>query len=134
MSLLLDSSVLIAAERGDDLLEKLVDDHDGVVAISIITVAEYWKGIEVASGRERKKKRQDFYDEIISVLEVLNVDERVARTVARLWASLRRQGTMIPDFDLLIAATAVSREMRLATLDVRHFDKVSELDLLPLEA
>jgi tRNA(fMet)-specific endonuclease VapC len=40
---------------------------------------------------------------------------------------LRRQGALIDDFDLLIAATAHRHEMTVITHNLDHFDRVSEL-------
>ena len=44
-------------------------------------------------------------------------------------SELRRRGQLIPDLDLLIAATAVHHELILMTRNVRHFARVPDLVL-----
>ncbi len=42
---------------------------------------------------------------------------------------LRRQGNMIPDMDLLIAATALNYDLTLMTRNIRHFARIPDLRL-----
>jgi predicted nucleic acid-binding protein len=42
-------------------------------------------------------------------------------------ADLRRRGQLIPDLELLIAATALHHDLTLLTRNVRHFDRIPEL-------
>jgi predicted nucleic acid-binding protein len=44
-------------------------------------------------------------------------------------SELRRAGWLIPDLDLLIAATAVHHDLVLMTRSVRHFARIPELRL-----
>ena len=46
---------------------------------------------------------------------------------AELRSDLRRQGQLISDFDLLIAATAVHKGLTLITRNRRHFERVANL-------
>lgn len=46
---------------------------------------------------------------------------------ARTRAGLRRQGMLIPDLDLLIAATALSFDLTLLTRNTRHFARIPHL-------
>lgn len=49
--------------------------------------------------------------------------------LARLRAAPRRQGQLIPDMDLLIAATALVENLILVTRNIRHFKRISALRL-----
>ena len=50
-------------------------------------------------------------------------------------AFLRRQGQLIPDLDLLIAATALAHDLTLVTRNRRHFSRILSLRLYePIEA
>jgi predicted nucleic acid-binding protein len=131
LAVLLDTSILVAEERGSDALEQ-VSDREGGSAISAITLAEFWKGLERARGATHRKRRQRFYDRVVAGFDVAPVDEEIALETARLWADLERRGSMIPAFDLLIAATALSRGWALATADVRDFGRVAGLELVTL--
>ena len=48
---------------------------------------------------------------------------------ARTRVELRRAGRLIPDLDLLIAATAIHHDLTLLTRNVRHFGRIPELQL-----
>jgi predicted nucleic acid-binding protein len=48
---------------------------------------------------------------------------------ARLRGELRRQGQLIPDPDLLIAATALQHDLTIVTRNVRHFQRIPGLKL-----
>jgi tRNA(fMet)-specific endonuclease VapC len=51
---------------------------------------------------------------------------------ARLWAHLASVGEDVGAHDRLVAATAIGADSRVATVNVRHFDWVPGLDVLPL--
>jgi predicted nucleic acid-binding protein len=46
---------------------------------------------------------------------------------ASLRASLRRRGELIPDFDIVIAATALVYDLTLLTYNLRHFSRIPDL-------
>ena len=55
--------------------------------------------------------------------------EAVMLRFARMRSELRRQGNLIPDFDLLIAATALEHDLILMTRNTRHFARIAGLRL-----
>lgn len=60
-------------------------------------------------------------------LALLPLDDAVMERFAFIRADLRRRGQLIPDLDLLIAATALHHDLTLLTRNVRHFDRIPEL-------
>ncbi|MER3559173.1 MAG: hypothetical protein C4336_06790 [Armatimonadota bacterium] len=48
---------------------------------------------------------------------------------AEIRAHLRRRGELIPDFDLLIGATALVHDLTVLTFNLRHFQRIPELKL-----
>jgi len=133
MGLILDSSVLIAAERGRlrfaDFCTSLVDDP---LFIAAITASELLHGVERAGTPALRKKREVFVEAILSRLQILEFDLDVARHHARLWAALSARGTMIGPHDLQIAATALRHGFSLATLNLDEFQRVPALTLADL--
>lgn len=60
-------------------------------------------------------------------MDVIPVDRSVADRFAMVRAELRASGMLIPDMDLLIAATALTHDLTLVTGNMRHFDRVPGL-------
>ena len=117
--LIVDTSSLIEAERGEgDLLESLNDVDD--VAISAITVAELRVGIGLTKGR-RRANRELFVASVLDAISIESYDLEVAEAHAQLMVHVRRAGTPRGAHDLIIAATALARDREVVTLDRRGF-------------
>lgn len=124
---MLDTSVLVAAERGGTALDLPAAEEIG---LSTVVLMEYWKGVERADSSLRRRQRVEFFERATVTFELLAVTRDTATTAARLWADLARAGTAIGAVDLLIAASALERGWSLVTLDVRHFGRVRGLDVV----
>jgi tRNA(fMet)-specific endonuclease VapC len=128
---LIDSSVIIALERGklalDDLAARL---EPKTVAIAAITASELLHGVHRAETSSRRKRRTEFVDAILARLPVLPFDLEVARTHAAIWSDLARDGVTIGAHDLQIAATAIAHEMAVATHNAREFLRVEGLNVV----
>ena len=124
MGIIFDTSYLIALERdGSDLP---VDEDAGIAAI---TVSGLLQGV-LRADRARRSARQARVEGLLSAVEVIPFDDRIARVHATLWTDLERTGDRLGAHDLLIAATAKFRDWPLATLDRRAFARVPGLVLL----
>lgn len=112
--LILDTGILIAAERGKINLDDL-RDHD--IVIAAITAAELLTGVELADTSQRRQRRQEFADFVFATVPVEEYALEVARAHARLLAHVRRTGTPRGAHDLMIAATAAASARSIHTLD-----------------
>jgi tRNA(fMet)-specific endonuclease VapC len=125
---LIDTSVFVAWERGElgreDVI-RLAGDEE--LALSAITASELLHGIHRAGSAQRRGRRKQFVDAVLSALPVLPVDLDVARLHAEVWADLRARGEVIGAHDLLIAATALTHSLALATRNQREFGRVERL-------
>ncbi|MEV4059922.1 PIN domain-containing protein [Nonomuraea dietziae] len=113
--LILDTGVLIAAERGKASVDAVIGDADDV-AIAAITVAELLVGVELADAA-RRPDRQAFVDQALALIPVEEYTTDVARVHARLVAHVRREGKSRGAYDLLIAATAAATARTVITMD-----------------
>lgn len=130
MEALIDSSILIAAERGTLDLESALEKHrDSGFAIAAITASELLHGVHRARGAARRGRREAYVEGLLSSLPVISFDLVAARAHARLWAKLAARGVSVGAHDLLIAATALSRGLGVATHDTRSFPKIPGLTL-----
>ena len=125
MGTLIDSSVLIAAERGKlDLAQRLAGLGDDPVAISAITASELLHGVHRATAAHRAP-REALVERLLSGIETVPFGLVAARVHARLAAELYR--TPIGAHDLVIGATALALDYQVATRDLRSFPKIPGL-------
>ncbi|HXA13662.1 MAG TPA: PIN domain-containing protein [Opitutaceae bacterium] len=131
MGLILDTSVLIAAERQQLDLRRLFEAHaDESFFIAAITAAELLHGVERAQPPARKKIRLRHVEAVLSEIEAIDFDLSVARRHARLWAGLEKTGEVIGAYDLLIAATALHYDHAVVTLNPSEFRHVAGLRII----
>jgi tRNA(fMet)-specific endonuclease VapC len=130
MGALIDTSVLIAAERGRLDLTQLVRTHqDDELSISAVTASELLHGVHRLKGAVARAKAQLFVDRLIGLLPVIPFDLEIARVHAALGAELGERGTPVGAHDLMIAATAVYSGSYVATRDLRSFPRIRGLDI-----
>ncbi len=125
---LIDTSVLVDAERGRGALERVPEEAGH--AISVITVSELLHGVHRAPDDARRTQRRAFVEHVLAELEMLPATAEVARIHAEVWAQLEGSGEVIGAHDLWIAATALAHGMRIATANVSEFERVPGLDVL----
>jgi tRNA(fMet)-specific endonuclease VapC len=98
---------------------------DGL-GISILTFGEIYEGI--LYGQNRLAHEAGFRNFLRNV-DVLPLNRQVMRRFANLRGSLRQSGQLIGDIDLLIAATALHYRLALLTRNVRHFQRIADLEI-----
>lgn len=120
MSLLFDSTILIAHLRGDGRATQLLFDavDDGALA-SVVSRVEIEGGMR--SGERRDVAR------LFSALRLVPVTEAIARRAGRHLRNHRRSHPGIDLADYLIASTAEEIDAPLVTLNVKHFPMVPGL-------
>jgi predicted nucleic acid-binding protein len=130
MATLIDSSVLIAAERGELALDAFTARYaEEDVAISAVTASELLHGIYRAKTAGQRHRRQAFVEGLLAQLPVIAFDLTVARVHASLWAGLAKRGVAVGERDLMIGATAIAKNYAVATRDGRSFSKIPGLDV-----
>jgi tRNA(fMet)-specific endonuclease VapC len=125
---LIDTSTLIAAERGEIDLDKVLrESFDDDVAIAAITASELLHGVHRLKGSVRQARAERFVEQILERLPIEPFDIAAARVHARLGAELAAKGVAIGSHDLIIAATAVSIDFDVITRDLRSFPRITGL-------
>jgi tRNA(fMet)-specific endonuclease VapC len=130
--LILDTTVLIAAERSTAAIENVVEDEDDV-AMAAITAAELLVGVQLAD-RRRKSGRRGFVEELLLSVPVEAYDLDTARVHAELLVHARQEGRTRGAHDLLIAATARARARTVVTADAAGFEGLPGVQVRVLEA
>lgn len=128
MAVLIDSSVLIDAERGRlDLGTRIRGREDEKFFVSVVTASEILHGVWRARDLGVRARRSDFVEGILAEFPILTIDLATAREHAQLWADLQSQGMMIGPHDCWLAATCLAHNLAMATSNVREFRRVRGL-------
>lgn len=135
MGVILDSSVLIAAERqGNNARQMLAAVSsqlgDTEVALSVLTLLELAHGAARADTLERKKMREQFIEELLTALPVHPVTAAIALRTGQIDGANQARGVRIPLADLLIGVTALELGYGVATRNIRHFHMVPSLSVI----
>ena len=123
--ILLDSSVIIEMFRKKDKQQCFfyqLSQTNEDFAISAITHYEIFCGSDAS---------QDLYwKDFLRIIPVLPFDTGSSKEAVSIYKELKRSNKMIDLADLLIAATAKSHKIPLATINIKHFSRVKGLKLL----
>ena len=123
--------MLIAAQRGDvDLGALLAKQGAFNVATATICVSELLHGPHRMTNAMARARAERSAEMVLTGLSIVSFDIEIARLHARLGADLAAKGTQVGAHDLIIAATALSLDYRVATRDRRSFPKIPGLDVV----
>src|SRR5271165_2195766 len=109
MGLVLDSGVLIAAERDarpvSELLATLEREHgETEIVLSSITVIELEHGLHRAQTAEQARKRREYLDTVFAAVPVEPFTREMAQLTAKIDAEARQLGRAIADLPIGAAA------------------------------
>ena len=90
-------------------------------AISAITKYEIYSGAT--------QSQLKFWDDVLSLLEVLPFDESAVNTAVDINTTLKKKNKQIDLADLFIAATAISNGLPISTLNLKHFERIDNLEI-----
>ena len=128
MGVILDTSVLIEAERREFEIDKFTENRgDEIFGLSVITTAELLHGVHRADSRKRRLKRSAYVEKVIEFFPVYVFDISTARIYSQLWSDLSSKGIQIGAHDLIIGSTALSLGFSVATFNLRHFERIEGL-------
>ena len=108
----------------DSVMHRIKMVGERHLAISIICELEVIFGINRLNA---KPLRRAYECLLKDRFPILNIDSRIAATAADIKHQQESQEHPIAPFDLLIAATAKTHRLVLATLNVRHFSNIEGL-------
>jgi predicted nucleic acid-binding protein len=109
---LLDTGIVI------DIME---NNNYAPAIISPITLLEVLRGVE-------DKKRPIAKQLLEESFTILNLDNSIIEAYCKIYRKLKQEGNLLPDADLLIAATAIAHDLTLETKDT-HFARLKSLGL-----
>ena len=132
MGLVLDSSVIISAERGELDISLLMKKQPRTeeTYLTSLTVSEVLHGCERTPEGKRKEYKKSFIEKFISKYQTLGFWTEEARIHAKIWANLDKKGIPLGAHDLIIGAICIAGGHRLATLNTKDFERIPKLKLV----
>lgn len=128
MKYLLDTNIIIFWLKGRyNINEKVKRAGAENCFISEVTVAELWCGVESSPPEvlEEKRQRLEFFLLHIQIIPFSAAIDVYAKEKVR----LRTAGEIIPDFDLLIGATAVQQGLIMVSNNSKHLARIEGIQL-----
>lgn len=123
---LIDTNTCIYYINGKfDLKKKFEEVDPDNCFISEITLAELKFGVE---NSEKKEKNQIALDNFLTGVKIVPIFHSLD-LYAKEKSRLRKAGTTIDDFDLLIGVTAVKHNLVLVTNNTNHFKGIKRIKL-----
>ena len=123
--ILVDTAILIDYFRKTDKVNsKWISLFDKGYDFVISTITYY----EIYSGAT--ETQLSFWNEVLKRIDVLAFDEKVAITSIKINNELKKKSKQLGIADLFIASTAVSNGFSLATLNVKHFERIKDLKIV----
>lgn len=137
MGIVLDSSVVIAAERRAETVSQFLKQiltkfGDQEAVLSSIGLVELAHGIHRAKTTEIRKQRQQFIHELLADVSVYPFTTELALLAGKIDAEQQMSGVSIPFADLLIGATALALGYSVITGNIRHFQKIPGLSVIQI--
>lgn len=131
MGLVIDSSVIIAAERQKIDFSNWAQYEQSY--ISAITVTELLIGVSRADNEERRIKRSAFVEHVISSITVLSFGIEEARIYNQILYNLFKKNITLGVHDMLIAATAIAAGYPVLTANGQDFNRIKGLKVLEIK-
>jgi tRNA(fMet)-specific endonuclease VapC len=122
--ILLDTDICIEILRGNEKVIQKRLETDETIAVSFMTVGELYYG---AQKSKHPSKNIHLIENFIFSVDVINSDLQILKKFGDLKISLELTGFRIPDADLLIASTCLTKCKKLITRNVKHFKRIDEL-------
>lgn len=127
MKYLLDTDVVISYLKGIKGVVTILQEHERELGISVITLGELLEGIYT---QPKEKERLEGLKKFLSDINLLEVDENIVEKFAKIRSNLRERGQLIDNFDILIAATALTNNLILITANKKDFERIEDLKIL----
>lgn len=121
----LDTSVLIDFFRKKDKTKSFFFELTktySLFAVSVITEYE----IIIGSSSDTDMFWNDFFERIT----VLSFDKASSLKAVQIFKQLKKDSKLIEIPDILIAATAQANQLKLATLNKKHFERINSLEIV----
>jgi predicted nucleic acid-binding protein len=134
MVLILDTSALVSLERTPELWQTSPIPADGTVLLPAVVWAEALIGVRMADSAQRAARRLTRLQAIRRLTGLQDFTEAIAEHYADIFFELHQKGTLIPQNDIQVAATARAHDgaVLVGVKDEAHFRRIENLEVITL--
>lgn len=75
------------------------------------------------------QKNRQFTEELLARLPILSFDSACVKTASAIYHDLKAKNQLVSLPDIFIAATAITHDLQLLTLNRKHFERIERLKL-----
>jgi len=122
--ILIDTDICIEILRGNRKVIKKSSQYDGVIAVSFMTVGELHYGVHNSGNPE---KNELLVEQFLLTVVVIESDFNIMRRFGIIKSELKTSNILLPDADILIAATVREKCDMLVTGNTKHFERIDGL-------
>ncbi len=97
--------------------------HESEIVVDSIILGELCIGVQALPSGRRRTRLEEWFEALAEAIECLPWDTAVSRRWARLVVDLKQKGDPVPLLDGMIAATALTHGVAVATRNVLDFRK-----------
>jgi predicted nucleic acid-binding protein len=125
MRYLVDANVLSEPTRPapEARVMNWLSDHESELVVDPIVLGELCIGVLALPSGRKRTRLEEWFETLTQTIECLPWDVAVGRRWARLVIDLKREGNPVPLLDGMIAATALTHGLAVATRNGRDFRK-----------
>ena len=124
---LLDTSILIEyfrkVKKEKSFFHRLTKEYNHF-SVSAITQFEIYCG--------SNEHQHQFWDDLFKEIEVIPFGDEIIKEASHIYKILKKNNQLIEIPDLLIGATAKAKNMKIATINRKHFERIEGLSLIKL--
>ena len=122
---LIDTDILIFMLRqSEPAYQKSVEylAQNECFYFSCITYYECFRGYKALGA----SKKLSLFEQLLDISKVLYLDQPILEKASGFYATLKKSSVKMGEFDLLIAATAATHQMKIITNNEKHYMPFSE--------
>jgi toxin FitB len=125
MTYLVDAHILSepTKHRPDAKVVAWLSANERDFVVDSVILGEIALGILVLPRGRKRAQLERWFDAVADCIDCLAWDASISRRWAQLVANLRKKGQTLPVLDSMIAATALTHGLTVATHNVRDFQK-----------
>lgn len=124
--ILIDTDICIEILRGNKQVIEKRQKCDEQLSVSFMTVGELYYGAQRSTNRI---KNVNLVDEFLLSIDIIDSDLDILKKFGELKSVLYNKRTLLPDADILIASTVLTKCTKLITGNLKHFNRFENLTI-----